>query len=68
VWGIRAIGKQEIAAQAAHLGEQPEGGFFVLRAKRWRQGRGSEKWAGIARSAVKWAGSSFRLAALVGKY
>jgi hypothetical protein len=30
VWGNRAIGKQQIAAQAAHLGDQPDGGFFVF--------------------------------------
>lgn len=30
VWGYRAIGKQQIEAQAAHLGDLPDGGFFVF--------------------------------------
>jgi hypothetical protein len=39
VWGNRAIGKPWIAAQAAHLGDRPDGGFFVFPAERsdpWR--------------------------------
>ena len=30
VWGTRSIEQRLIEAQAAHLGEQPGGGFFVL--------------------------------------
>jgi len=30
VWGNCAIGKRKSAAQAAHLGDQSDGGFFVF--------------------------------------
>jgi hypothetical protein len=48
VWGDCAIGKRKIEAQAAHLGDQPEGGFFVSR----RRGAGLDGALKSARELV----------------